>query len=137
MKQSFDTDTILCRILNSSPVKDEISGGIYYQDDRPNDSEKEDIVINTVTLSQDFHPQLGESNINVFVPDKLVTINGKQQRKTDRVRLKELSEIITTAIRNANIKGLKAIIKWQTVLAVHEVNQHFSNIRISWNIQID
>lgn len=136
MKSSFDTDTILFRILRDSPVMGIISGDIYYEGDRPADSIKEDIVINTVTLTQDYHPQLGDSNVNIFVSDSIITINGKQQRAVNRTRLKQLTELVIQAIRDSRLDGLKANLKWQRTLQEPEINQSFTNIRISWNIQI-
>lgn len=137
MKTSFDTDAILYRILKDSPVKAAINGDIYYTGDRPNDSDKEDVEINSVTLTQDFLPQLGRSNVNIYVPDITARINGKDQKTVNRMRLKSLAEMAITSIREANIEGLKAIVKAQTVLPEPEINQHFVNIAINWNIQIE
>lgn len=135
MKNSFDTDTILYRILRDSPVKEALTGDIYYQGDRPADSDKEDIVINTVTLTQDYHPQIGESNVNVYVADNIITVGGKQQRVVNRARLKQLTELAIQAIRDSRLDGLKANLKWQRILQEPDINQTFVNIRISWNIQ--
>ncbi len=137
MKTSFDTDTILYRILKDSPVNSAINGDIYYTDDRPNDSGKEDIEINSVTLTQDYLPQLGKSNVNIYVPDIMVRINGKDQKKVNRTRLNELAKMAINSIKEANIEGLKAIVKSQIVISEPDINQHFVNIAISWNIQTE
>ncbi|NLL67020.1 MAG: hypothetical protein GX236_04885 [Clostridiaceae bacterium] len=135
MKTTFETDTLLFSLLRESPVSAAINGGIYVGDDRPDDSVKEDIVVNSIDLTQDYLPQIGTSNVNIFVPDKVVTIGGKQQLKANRTRLKELSNMAIETLRNANITGLKLILVNQTILAEPSVNQHFTNIRINWNIQ--
>ena len=88
LKTSFDTDAILYGILSRSPLKAALSGGIYVGDDRPADSMAEDVVINTITLTQEYHPQQGVSNVNVYVSDKAVRIGDKEQFVADRVRLK-------------------------------------------------
>lgn len=137
MKTSFDTDTILYRILKDSPVKAAVNGDIYYTGDRPNDSDKEDIEINSVTLTQDYLPQLGKSNVNIYVPDIMVRINGKDQKKVNRTRLNELAKMAINSIKEANIEGLKAIVKSQIVISEPDINQHFVNIAISWNIQVE
>lgn len=137
MKSSFDTDTILFRILRDSPVMGIISGDIYYLEDRPDDSCKEDIIINTITLTQDFLPQIGFSNINIYVLDNDIVVDGKLQRCTDRLRLKYLAGIVVNSLREANIKGLKIIVRWQNIFQLPYINQSFMNIRIKWNIQID
>ena len=72
MKTTFDTDSILYNILLNSPLKNAISGGFYLGEDRPDDSEEEDVVINSIVLSQDYHPQIGTSNVNIYAPDKKV-----------------------------------------------------------------
>lgn len=135
MKTTFETDTLLFSLLRESPVSAAINGGIYVGDDRPDDSVKEDIVVNSIDLTQDYLPQIGTSNVNIFVPDKVVTIGGKQQLKANRTRLKDLSNMAIETLRNANITGLKLILVNQTILAEPSVNQHFTNIRINWNIQ--
>lgn len=135
MKTTFDTDTILFSLLRDSPVSTAITGGIYVGDDRPDDSAKEDIVVNSIDLTQDYLPQIGTSNVNIFVPDKIVTIGGKQQLKANRIRLKELSNMVIETLKNANITGLKIILANQTILTESSINQHFVNIRIDWNIQ--
>ena len=137
MKQTFDTDSILFGILKNAPVKNAISGGIYVGDDRPDDSEDEDIVVNSIYLTQDYHPQIGTSNVNIYVSDKKMDINGKQQIQSNRVRLKALSAKAMDALRNAKVPGLLFTIESQNVLAEPNSKQHFVNIRISWNIQTD
>jgi hypothetical protein len=134
MKTTFDTDTILFSLLRQSPVSDAISGGIYVGDDRPDDSVKEDIVVNSITLTQDFWPQIGTSNVNIFVPDKNVQINGKKQLQANRTRLEALSEMVIETLRNANITGLGIVLGSQTILEEPDVKQHFTNIRIKWII---
>ena len=111
LKTSFDTDSLLYGILSRSPLKAALSGGIYVGDDRPADSMAEDVVINTITLTQEYHPQQGVSNVNVYVSDKAVRIGAKEQFVADRVRLKMLTDM------------------------ADGVRQHFTNVRVSWNIQ--
>jgi len=137
MKTSFDTDSILFGILTGSPVKNAISGGIYVGDDRPDGSQDEDIVINSIYLTQDFHPQIGTSNVNIYVSDVEVKIGNRKQLKSNRVRLKALLEMTMDTLRMAKIPGLLFTIESQNILAETGINQHFANIRISWNIQID
>lgn len=137
MKTSFDTDAILFDLLSKSPVKTAISGGIYVGDDRPDDSMDEDIVVNSIALTQDYLPQIGTSNVNIYVSDTNKKIQGKQQLKANRKRLDELTQNAMNVLRSAKIAGLLFSIENQTVLAEPTIKQHFVNIRISWNIQTD
>ena len=134
MKQTFDTDAIIFGILKgSTALNAAITGGVYAQQ-RPLNSEKEDVVVNTITLSQDSFPQFGTSNINIHVADKTVTIGGVQQRVQDRERLKAIAGIVLAEIRAAKVKGLTMLVETQSTLQEAAINQHFVNIRISWNI---
>lgn len=135
MKTTFDTDSILFDLLSKSPVKNAIGGGIYVGDDRPDDLMNEDIVVNSINLTQDYLPQIGTSNVNIYVSDSNKKIKGKQQLKANRIRLKALSEKTMEVLRGARITGLKLIPTSQVILAEPSVNQHCVNIRIEWNIQ--
>lgn len=137
MKNSFDLDELLHGCMRAYGIQNVINGGIYYSDSRPSDSQKEDIVINTITLTQDFLPQIGTSNINCYVQDKMIKVNGKHQNVPDRIRLKKISEEVVKAVKSFKVIGLKAIVEASSALNEAQVQQHFINIRISWNIQID
>lgn len=135
MMSTFDLESLLFSLLQKSPVSAAITGGIYLGDDRPDDSTKEDIIINTIDLTQDYLPQVATSNVNIYVPDKNVMIAGKQQLKANRIRLKELSAMVIETIRCTNITGLIMTASSQTLLSEPKVNQHYVNIRVDWNIQ--
>lgn len=134
MKQTFDTDSILYQILNGSPaILSAISGGVYI-DERPDGSEAEDIVVNTIDLTQEHAPQLGTSNVNIHVSDIDVQINGVQQKKKNRERLKSLTTIVLNALKSAKIEGLALIVTNQTTIKEPTINQHYVNIRVDWVI---
>ena len=78
MKTPFDTDAILFGLLDG---KTSIKGGCYVGDDRPEDSTDEDIVVNTIDLSQDSLPQIGTSNINIYTKDTSKKINGNSEKR--------------------------------------------------------
>lgn len=134
MKQTFDTDSILYQILNGYPaIFSAISGGVYI-DERPDGSEAEDIVVNTIDLTQEYAPQLGTSNVNIHVSDIDVQINGVQQKKKNRERLKSLTTIVLDALKSAKIEGLALIVTNQTTIKEPTINQHYVNIRVDWVI---
>lgn len=59
--QSIETDDILFEILNASAeLKAALSGGIFVQGERPDNSGKEDVVINNLFLNHEV-PQTGTS----------------------------------------------------------------------------
>ena len=134
MKQTYDIESIVFKALRSNQtLVNELNGGVYLGQ-RPVNSDKEDVVINTIALTQEFKPQLGTSNINIHVADKVVTIGGAQQKMEDRVRLKQLSELVLTTIRAGIVKGMKMVVENQSTLKEPEISQHFVNIRINWII---
>jgi hypothetical protein len=134
MKQTFDTDSILYQILNGSPaILSAISGGVYI-DERPDGSEAEDIVVNTIDLTQEHAPQLGTSNVNIHVSDIDVQINGIQQKKKDRERLKSLTTIVLDVLKSAKVEGLSLVTAAQTTIKEPTINQHYVNIRVDWVI---
>lgn len=134
MKTAIDTDGILFGLLNG---KTSIKGGCYCGDERPENSMEEDIVVNTIDLAQDCLPQIGTSNINIYTPDKTKKIKGKMQVSANRTRLNALANEVLQIVRDAKIEGLKMIPGNMTVMYEQNTHQHFINIRIDWNIQID
>lgn len=132
---SIDTDDILYKIVAEAVSTGvvSISGIVCTQGERPDDSETEDIVINTITVTHD-KPQTGTSNVNIFASDLKVKIRGKEQRKADRERLREIGDALVSYLDMQNIADLEFWIESDIVLQEHQVNQHYRNIRISWNI---
>lgn len=134
MKQTYDTDSTLFSLLNgSTELKAAISGGVY-PGKRPDNSVKEDIVVNTIALTQDNPPQIGTSNINIHVADKTVTIGGVQQKAENRERLKAISSLVLGVVRSSLISGSKIAVEAQSTIQEAAISQHYVNIRITWNI---
>lgn len=132
LKTPFDTDGILFRLLDG---KTTINGGVYVGDARPEDSTEEDIVVNTIDLETDALPQIGTSNINIYVRDTSKSIKGKMQVSANRVRLNQLTQEVLKIVRETVLPGMKAIPKSATIMNEPNIKQHFMNIRIDWNIQ--
>ena len=132
---SIDTDDILFKIVSEavSSGKVVINGGVFTQGERPDDSEAEDIVINTITVTHD-KPQTGTSNVNIYAKDLKLRIKGKEQRKADRERLRTIGDALVAYLDAQNIADLEYWIESDIVIKELEVNQHYRNIRISWNI---
>ena len=103
------------------------------QGERPDDSEAEDIVINTITVTGE-KPQTGTSNVNIFVADKKVKIRGREQRKADRERLRIIGDALFAYLDAQNVADLEYWIESDTTIKEIEVKQHYRNLRISWNI---
>lgn len=132
---SIDTDDILFKIVSEAVTSGKvvINGGVFTQGERPDDSEAEDIVINTITVTHD-KPQTGTSNVNIYAKDLKLRIKGKEQRKADRERLRTIGDALVAYCDAQNIADLEYWIESDIVIKELEVNQHYRNIRISWNI---
>ena len=132
---SIDTDDILFKIVSEAVTSGKvvINGGVFTQGERPDDSEAEDIVINTITVTHD-KPQTGTSNVNIYAKDLKLRIKGKEQRKADRERLRTIGDALVAYLDAQNIADLEYLIESDIVIKDLEVNQHYRNIRISWNI---
>lgn len=132
---SIDTDDILFKIVSEAVTSGKvvINGGVFTQGERPDDSEAEDIVINTITVTHD-KPQTGTSNVNIYAKDSKLRIKGKEQRKADRERLRTIGNALVAYLDAQNIADLEYWIESDIVIKELEVNQHYRNIRISWNI---
>lgn len=132
---SIDTDDILFKIVSEAVTSGKvvINGGVFTQGERPDDSEAEDIVINTITVTYD-KPQTGTSNVNIYAKDLKLRIKGKEQRKADRERLRTIGNALVAYLDAQNIADLEYWIESDIVIKELEVNQHYRNIRISWNI---
>ena len=132
---SIDTDDILFKIVSEAVTSGKvvINGGVFTQGERPDDSEAEDIVINTITVTHD-KPQTGTSNVNIYAKDLKLRIKVKEQRKADRERLRTIGDALVAYLDAQNIADLEYWIESDIVIKELEVNQHYRNIRISWNI---
>ena len=132
---SIDTDDILFKIVSEAVTSGKvvINGGVFTQGERPDDSEAEDIVINTITVTHD-KPQTGTSNGNIYAKDLKLRIKGKEQRKADRERLRTIGDALVAYLDAQNIADLEYWIESDIVIKELEVNQHYRNSRISWNI---
>lgn len=133
---SIDADDLLISIIRQARDTGEIdiTGVICPEDDRPADSQTEDIVVNTIDLTQDNKPQDGTTNVNIYVPDIRVKIRGKEQTKADRQRLQEIGDALVSFIKELNHPELEIWIESDTILAEPTPRQHYRNIRVKLNI---
>lgn len=135
LKGAMDTDAIMFRSLIRGGVKDVIDGGVYVGDSRPLNSTKEDVVVNTIDVQADSFPQVATTNVNIFVPDMEATIDGRLQVVANRERLKLISAVVRNIVNTMRVDGVKFYVTNEVVLNEQSLNQHYVNLRISWNIQ--
>ena len=133
MKTPFETNEILMGLLMGNTS---IKGGYYHEGDRPDNSTEEDIVVNTIDLTVDTLPQIGTSNVNIYVSDTSKKVHGNMMLLPNPMRLKELGNEVAALIRESRIPGIKAVSGTTSIMGEPNTKQHFVNIRVDWNIQV-
>lgn len=132
---TIDTDDILFKIISEAVRTGvvTISGIVCVQGERPDESEAEDIVVNTITVTHE-KPQSGTSNVNIYASDMKLKIRGREQHKADRERLRVIGDALIEYLDAQNVADLEFWIESDIVIKEQQVNQHYRNIRLSWNI---
>lgn len=136
MVTTFDIDKVMYHLLMDAGIGDIISGGIYYQGERPTDSKREDIVVNHISLTMDAIPQQAVTNVNVYVGDVSARVDGKEINVANHSRIEEISKAVIRAIVEARVSGYAFKVANMTVVEESSVPQHFANIRVYWTIAV-
>lgn len=130
MKTAIDAIDIVYKALIDSALKTSISGSIETVT-RPLGSKLEDVVINSLTVFGDL-VQRGFVNVNVYVPDIQVNISGQNQNVANTARLKTLSAIAATALKDHYSDTHSFWISSTAILKETESSHHYVNFRIEF-----
>ncbi len=130
MKTTLDSIDILYAILFASALKDEITGKIYKLN-RQLGSNKEDVVINSLPITGN-QLQRSTLNVNIYVPDMSIKIDGQTQRQPNYVRLKTLAALAVLALADHYNDTYNLWISNQAVLSEDATKQHYVNFRIEF-----
>lgn len=125
------------RALTSAGLVNMITGAVYREGQRPANSDKEDVVINSLSLTTSHCPQTAITNVNIFVPDKEFKASNAVTLMPDTAKMKLLTDFVMSALRRAVVEGVKFNPSSQTIIAEPAIKQHYVNIRVDWNIQIN
>lgn len=128
MKTSTEIIDQLYSYLKDSPIKAELSGDIYPLQ-RPESSDKEDLVIGTLTLG-DGDVQIGVFNLNLHVPNISVKIGGKEQTQPDRRRMRVLSKLLTELFSEQFFEDCSAWITNIAEIKEPSLNEWYVNHRL-------
>lgn len=126
MYDIFDATEMLFKALNIPEVTNAISGELC-NSGRPLNSQKEDIVVNTITITTITKPQLATSNINIHVKDIEV---GKPNTK----RLKDISRAVRKVFEEHQFIGKSVYISDLGIIQEQNGKEHYVNLRIQWRI---
>lgn len=119
----------ILKILLSKEI-DKIITGKIYKDRRPVNSIQEDIVINSLTMTNDYL-QNGVFNVNCHIPMKIINVGGITQCVQDEARMKTISTALYEALNEV----------WQDNFNLYVVNHQviedggdmYYNFRVSIN----
>lgn len=131
MKTTLDLQTILFQKIKGSSLENAITGGIY-KGKRPQNSLLEDIVINAITIDTETL-QTGVTNVNIYVRDQEVNVDGTIQQLPDSIRLNALMALAFPLLESVYGPSYNFFIEGQGVYEESEINQHFINLRIRFN----
>ena len=131
MISTFDIIDVLYGIVNVSSLRTAINGNMYKNNDRPDKSGNEDIVINCLPTSG-HQMQTATVNVNIYVPDTLIKISGVNQYKSNFTRLKTLSTLAISLLIEIAMPGYHIRIVNQGVINEDIIHQHFINIRLEF-----
>ena len=129
MRNELEIKTDIYLHLKASELATNILG-VISKTLRPNESDKEDIVISV--LSDPSNQQIEEVyiNVNVYVPD----LKRKNQYEENTIRLNELCKLSLNALRIVSGKGYRMSLATQKIFDVPGKNEHFINNKVLYQI---
>lgn len=133
MKSTIDQEDMIYEHLKSGPLVSQITGKLYKRE-RPVNSEKEDVVISSLSTNN-LQLQTGVININIHVPNLTIKSLGVQQKVSDTARLKQLYILSEPELQDKMIGDSYFNIHQQIFFS--EETSSYINIRLEfYNINI-
>lgn len=126
MRTTFDQNNILYALLGSSPLKTAINGKIY-KNVHLDDSEFEDVVINSLPISTG-DIQISTANVNIHVPD--IKVGNTFMPNEDRMKF--LAEIAEPILKKGHGTFYRFYLSHQSTISQEGVNKSFVNFRIEF-----
>ncbi|MHA4844416.1 hypothetical protein ACX0G7_09640 [Flavitalea antarctica] len=131
MKTSFEfVDLVWTRLNASTALKTSINGGIYKYK-RPDGSLKQDIVINSLVVSNE-QLQRGVLNVNFHCPNLKINVVGQPSISSpDSVKLKAVSNLIIPLLEDYASNDFSCHVGQQSNFEEPGTQEYISNIRIN------
>src|SRR5689334_5227981 len=125
MRSTLNAVDLLYGILkSSSSVTNAISGKVY-KDNRPMNSQKEDVVINSLPINME-QIQQALINVNVHVPNLRLNINGvTDNTQPDLARLDTLTTLVMTAVKDRVGTDYWFFIQQQTLFPSDPIGEYY------------
>lgn len=132
MVTTLDAIDFIYRILDDSPIKAAINGGIYKLA-RPISSQKEDVVVNSLpVVNGDL--QEGIANVNVHIPNLNINTGNQDDTAPDFARMKVLAEMVRAALEDVWLQdeSFRFTIQQQHIFYEPETASNYINFRIQY-----
>lgn len=114
----------------ASAIKTAISGDVY-KGQRPLNSDKEDVTINSLPITAD-QLQKCVANVNVFVPDLTVNTGQGEETVPNYARLEVLEGIALSALKEYQSGTHSFYVQQSTLFKDNESKSHYLNIRVEF-----
>lgn len=131
MNVSTDILDVLYTAIVASALKTSITGGVY-KFERPENSNKEDIIINCLPITGNT-VQSGIANVNIHVSDLVLKAGDKTQKYPDIKRIKTLSDLAKTVMTGYGSNYNYYIESQHTLKDSEGANNYYINFRIAYN----
>lgn len=128
-KTASEIEADIYKIIKESSLLSVVSGSVYLDGLRPENSNEEDIIISFMTGVFDIFHQEGKININVYVPDKESL--GILRKDTKRCReIERVCQVFCDTLASGAYKfTLGRMIQ---VFKENAINQHFVNVQLNF-----
>ena len=128
-KTVFDGKQWILDLLLLGSVKTTINGGVYI-DRRPTNSVKEDIVINNLTMTNDFL-QDGVFNVNCYVPYLSVKIDNIIQFMPNTARMNVITKAVYSILEEQYSNSFNLAVVNHNTFEEDTEKANFINFRIN------
>ena len=134
-KTAAEIEADFYTLIKGSSLEEAVTGTVYYDEIRPRDSEKEDIVI-MGSSGEDGQTQIGVVTIHIYVPDIMSNNDGLMY--PNRGRIKKLERAAQDWFES--IKGALLGYSFRLYHTIHitadeeNINQHYVVIQIKYKL---
>lgn len=127
MKNTYNIVNILVGVLQDAGLT--ITGAVYRQGERPINSKLEDVVVNSLPVTNG-QVQQTVANVNAHVPNLNININGIGNAQPDLVRLETITSQVCAAVDEQYFSDHWFFVQQQSFFS--EAQETYSNIRIEF-----
>ena len=114
-----------------SPIREQLSGGIFLES-RPEYSHLEDILIRTHTYTDTSLPYKAYSEIHLYVPHLMISIDGKEQYTPHLSRIDTLDKVLYTQLKKLFIPEKALCIEKRTLSHFPQIQQSALSYHLIW-----